>query len=67
MTATLHLSAGTLRLRNVRWLVSENDMDEVLLGRPLLKTLGLDASTHLAAVRDNFHDLDCSKIASPLT
>jgi hypothetical protein len=65
LTPTLHLSDGPLRLRNVRWLVSENDMDEVLLGRPLLETLGLDAPTHLEAVRDNYHDLDCSKIASP--
>jgi hypothetical protein len=52
LTTTIHLSEGPLRLRNVRWLVSENDMNEVLLGRPLLKTLGLDAPTHLEAVRD---------------
>jgi hypothetical protein len=65
LTATLHLSAGPLRLRNVRWMVSENDMDEVLLGRPLRRTLGLDAPVHLEAVRDNYHDLECSKIALP--
>jgi hypothetical protein len=44
--------------------VTDNDMDEVLLVRPLLKALGLDAPSHLEAVRDDYQDLDCSKIAS---
>jgi hypothetical protein len=64
LTVELHLSSGPLRLRNVKWLVAENGMDEVLLGRPLLKALGLDAPSHLEAVRENCQDLDCSKIAT---
>jgi hypothetical protein len=64
LTIELHLSAGPLRLRNVKWLVTDNDMDEVLLDRPLLKAVGIDAPSHLEAVRDDYQDLDCSKIAS---
>jgi hypothetical protein len=64
LTVELHLLAGPLRLRNLRWLVTENDMDEVLLGRPLLKALGLDAPAHLEAARDSYQDLDCSKIVT---
>jgi hypothetical protein len=64
LTVELQLSAGPLRLRNVQWLVVEQEMDEVLLGRPLLNELGIDAPTHLASVRDMFQDLDCSKIPS---
>jgi hypothetical protein len=60
----LQLHAGPLRLRNLKWLVAENDMDEVLLGRPLLNALGIDAEAHLAAVRDIFQDLDCETIPS---
>jgi hypothetical protein len=37
-------------------------MDEILLGRPLLKELGLDAPAHLAAVREEFHDRDCTDV-----
>ena len=32
LTIDLHLSAGPPRLRSVKWFVTENDMDEVLLG-----------------------------------
>jgi hypothetical protein len=62
LTAVLQLSAGPLRLRKVRWLVADNEMDEVLIGRPLLKTLGMDAAEHLSAVRDEFQDLYCALI-----
>jgi hypothetical protein len=59
LTMELQLPAGPLRLQNVKWLVAKNDMDEVLLGRPLLNALGIDAEAHQAAVRDTFQDLDC--------
>jgi hypothetical protein len=62
LTVVLQLSAGPLRLRKVRWLVEDNEMDEVLIGRPLLKTLGMDAAEHLSAVGDEFQDLDCASI-----
>jgi Reverse transcriptase (RNA-dependent DNA polymerase) len=64
LTVELHLAAGPLRLRNCTWLVVDYDMDEVLLGWPLLEALGLDAQKHLSAVRDSFQDMDCSKIQS---
>jgi hypothetical protein len=60
LTVKLLFPAGPLRLRNVYWLVAENDMDEILVGRPLLKELGLDAPEHLAAVREEFRDRDCA-------
>jgi hypothetical protein len=62
LTVELLFPAGPLRLRNVCWLVAENDMDEILLGRPLLKELGLDAPAHLAAVREELHDRDCADV-----
>jgi hypothetical protein len=62
LTGVLQLSAGTLSLRKFRWLVADNEMDEVLIGRPLLKTLGMDAAEHLSAVRDEFQDLYCASI-----
>jgi hypothetical protein len=64
LTVELQLPAGPLSLRNVHWLVAELAMDEVLLWRPLLKELGLDAPAHLAAVRDEFHYMDCSHVST---
>jgi hypothetical protein len=63
-TVKVQLPAGLLSLRNVHWLVAELAMDEVLLGRPLLKELGIDAPAHLAAVRDEFHNMDCSHVST---
>jgi hypothetical protein len=37
LTVELHLAAGPLRLRNCKLLIVEHDMDEVLIGRPLLQ------------------------------
>jgi hypothetical protein len=39
-------------------------MDEVLIGRPLLEALGLNACEHLSSVRDDYQDMDCSTIPS---
>ena len=61
----IKLPVGPLRLRNVSWLVSEGEMDEILLGRPLLKSMGLDATMHLSEVRDTYQDLDCSTSKLP--
>jgi hypothetical protein len=58
LTVELHLAAGLLRLRNCKWLIVEHDMDEVLLGRPLIQALGLDAAEHLSAVRDEYNNID---------
>jgi hypothetical protein len=47
LTVELQLAAGPLRLRNFCWLIAEKEMGEVLLGRSLLKSLGIDAASHL--------------------
>jgi hypothetical protein len=39
-------------------------MDEVLLGRPLLEALGLNAQEHLSSVRDDYHNMDCYSVPS---
>jgi hypothetical protein len=62
----IKLPAGPLRFRNFCWLVAEHDMNKVLIGRPLLNSLGIDAPTHLAAVRQTFQDMDCSAVLSAL-
>jgi hypothetical protein len=67
LNVELHLAAGPLCLRNVKWLVVEHAMDEVLLGRPLLEALGLDAPTHLSAARENYNNMDCSEVPSMIT
>jgi RNase H-like domain found in reverse transcriptase/Reverse transcriptase (RNA-dependent DNA polymerase)/Integrase zinc binding domain len=67
LTVELQLAAGPLRLRNVCWLIAEKEMDEVLLGRPLLKSLGIDAASHLEAVREKYNDMDCAAITSAHT
>ena len=48
---TISLPCGPLRLRKVPFLVVEDKMDEVILGRPLLKSLGFDLDEHLEKVR----------------
>jgi hypothetical protein len=67
LTIELQLPAGPLHLRNVKWLVAENDMDEVLRGRPSLNALGIDAEARFAAVLDTFQDMDCETIPSVVT
>jgi hypothetical protein len=67
LTVELQLPSGPLRLRNVKWLVADKSMDEVLLGRPLLKELGLDAPSHLSANRQEYHDMDCVYVPSAVT
>lgn len=62
ISTTLDLPVGPMRLRNVEYLVFEEEMSEVLLSRPLLKSLGFDLDAHLAVIRDTFHDSDFSHI-----
>jgi hypothetical protein len=64
LTVELHLAAGPLRLRNCKWLIVQHDMDEVLIGRPFFRALGLDGAEHLSAVRDEYNNMDCSQIPS---
>lgn len=43
LSVKLKLTVGPLKLRTVLWIVPENEMDEVLLARPIMKALGFDA------------------------
>jgi predicted aspartyl protease len=61
---TLQLEAGPLRLRNVEFLILDAELEEVLLGRPLMKLLGIDVNDHLNLVRKEFHDRDFSDAPS---
>ena len=58
----LMLPCGPLRLRRVEFLVIDHDMEEILLGRPLLKCLGFDLETHLAKIRTQFDDVDIGNL-----
>jgi len=49
-------------MRNVEFLVFEQNMPEVLLSRPLPRGIGFDLDQHSSAVRDSFHDTDFSHI-----
>jgi hypothetical protein len=64
LNVELRLAAGPLCLRNCKWLIAEHEMDEVLLGRPLLEALGLNAQEHLSSVRDDYQNMDCSSVPS---
>jgi hypothetical protein len=47
MNIVISLPCGQLRLRRVEFLVVDQEMDEVLLVRPLLAALGFDLTSHL--------------------
>ena len=67
MKVRIKLPCGPLRLRNVDFWVTDQDMDEVLLGRHLLKCIGFDLDQHLASVRRKFDNIDVAeKIAKEL-
>lgn len=46
MRVKLKLLVVPLRFRNVLWLVAEEEMDDVLLGRSLMKYLGFVAAKY---------------------
>jgi hypothetical protein len=60
MNIVISLPCGPLRLRRVEFLVVDQEMDEVLFGRPLLAALGFDLTSHLAQVFDQVDDMDIS-------
>lgn len=49
---------GPLKLRNILWPVPENEMEEVLLARPLIKVLSFGVIETLEAERNNFQDMN---------
>jgi hypothetical protein len=50
----------------VRQIIVEEDMDHLLIGRPVLDEMGFVASQHLDSVRDKFHLHDFSRIGKEL-
>jgi hypothetical protein len=60
MNIVISLPCGQLRLRRLKFLVVDQEMDEVLLGRPLLAALGFDLTSHLEKVFDQIDDMDIS-------
>jgi hypothetical protein len=49
---TLQLNCGPLILRQTEFLVLDQGMSEILIGRPLLKAIGFDLETYLETNRD---------------
>lgn len=62
ITITLFTSSGPFRFRNVEFLIFKEGMDEVLLSRALLKSIGFDLEKHLFYVRAAFCDANFSHI-----
>jgi hypothetical protein len=63
---TITTPSGPLRMRGVRKIIVEEDMDHPLIGRPDLDEMGFVASQHLDAIRDKFHMHDFSHIGEEL-
>ena len=61
---TISLPCGPLRLRNVEFLAIDQPMDEILLGRLLLRCLGFDLDTHLEGIRTKMDNADLSSLTS---
>ena len=53
-----------IRIRGVEFIITDQEMDEILLGRPLLHSIGFDFHQHLLKVRSEIHDKDLSKLPS---
>ena len=53
LTISLPGSNIPIRFRNVYFLVVNDDMDEILLGRPFLKSIGFNLVDHLTRFRDS--------------
>lgn len=57
-TTTLFTSEGPSTLRIVEYLVFNEEMDEVLLSRPVLQSLGFSLDQHLTRVTEEFDGED---------
>jgi len=62
ITIVLPGSNIPVRIRGIEFIVVDQPMDEVLLGRPFLKAIGFDLNRHLEEVRDKVHDRDINKL-----
>jgi hypothetical protein len=63
---TITTPSGPLRMRGVRQIIVEEDMDHPLIGRPVLDEMDFKASQHLDSVRDKFHQHDFRHIGEEL-
>ena len=63
VSTTLFTPEGIFRLCNAEYLVFDEHLPEVLIGRPVLKAIGFNLDDHLAKVRTKCHDMDFSHIA----
>jgi len=61
ITIVLPGSNIPVRIRGIEFIVVDQPMDEVLLGRPFLKAIGFDLNRHLENVRNEVHNKDISK------
>jgi hypothetical protein len=52
---TITTPSGLICMRGVRQIIVEEDMDHLMIGRPVLDEMGFVASQHLNSVRDKFN------------
>lgn len=69
MDTELHVPRGSsLLLRNVVWLITDQQVETPLLGRPIQEALGLNMHRFLAAAADRFSGgFDAEKMLASLT
>jgi hypothetical protein len=66
LAVTITTPSGPLCIPGVRQIIVEEDMDDQLIGRPVLDEMGFVASKHLDSVRDKFHLHDFSHVGKEL-
>lgn len=66
MSVTIVLNGSNIpvRIRGVEFAVVDQEMDEVLLGRPFLKAIGFDLEEHLQRVHRHVHDKHIEELQS---
>lgn len=62
ISTTIETLEGSMRLRNVEYLVIPENMDEVLLSRPLLQSLRFNLDQQWLRIRLDFQNADCSSL-----
>lgn len=62
VSTTIHISEGPMRLRNIEYLVLEDNMDEILLSRLVLQSFGFNLDQNLARVRHVFENAGISDV-----
>jgi hypothetical protein len=63
---TITTPSGPLCMRGVRQIIVDEEMDHLLIGRPVLDEMKFVASQRLDSIRDNFHLHDYSHIGKEL-